>query len=76
MVVYGLSGGGNNRGEYMDLEKAREKIRNEVGFVNVKPYSHNIIGMTLLSVAEGYGREQANKLIDEFGLEKLGWKKA
>ena len=59
----------------MDLEEARQKIRDEVGFVDIKPYSHNIIGFVLLSVSKEHGKKQANELIDEFKLEELGWKK-
>jgi len=60
----------------MDLEEAKEKIKKEIEFVDIKPYSHNIIGLVLMSVNDDYGREQANELIDEFKLEKLGWKKS
>jgi len=59
----------------MDLDEAKQKIRDEVKFVDIKPYSHNIIGLLLLSVSKDYGRKQANELIDEFELEDMGWKK-
>ena len=59
----------------MDIEEARKKIGNEVEWINIRPYSHNIIGMVLSSVCGEHGKEKANDLIDEFKLEKLGWKK-
>jgi hypothetical protein len=50
-------------------------IENEVMFVNVRPYSHNIINISLQAIAENYGREAANKVIEDQDLERLGWHK-
>lgn len=56
------------------LEQLKDTIEDEVGYVDVKPYSHNIISITLRIIAENYGQTEANKAIREFGLVKLGWK--
>jgi len=57
------------------LEGMREKIEAEVDNVDHKPYSHNIISIALRMIAKSFGKAEANKAIDDFGLEKLGWKK-
>jgi hypothetical protein len=56
------------------LEILRGDIAEEVDYVDVKPYSHNIIGLTLRSIAKNFGKEEANKAIRDFGLVKLGWR--
>ena len=43
-------------------------------WVDVKEYSHNLIGFYLRECDEKYGREEANNIIKKTGLEKLGWK--
>ena len=57
------------------LEEWRQDIENEVGFVDIKPYSHNIISICLRAISKNYGKKEANKAINDFKLEKLGWKK-
>ncbi len=52
-----------------------EKIEREVPFVDIKPFSHNLIGMLLGMLAKQYGQEEANKAIDDYELEELGWSK-
>ena len=58
------------------LQEWRQEIKREVPFVGVKPYSHNIINISLQAIAERFGREEANKAIRDFHLEKLGWKES
>ena len=55
------------------LEEFRQQIEAEVGFVGIKLYSHNIIGLILESIACGYGDAEAHKAIVDFGLDQLGW---
>ena len=57
------------------LQGEKLRIIHEREWVDIKPYSHNIISLTLRVVASKYGQEEANKLIDECELEILGWKK-
>ena len=57
------------------LEELKEIIDRERDFVDVKPFSHNIISLTLSEIANTYGEDEANKAIDDFDLEELGWRK-
>ena len=56
------------------LEELRDSIVDEIPFVDIKPYSHNIIGMTLNIMAGKFGRKAADDAIKELSLEELGWK--
>lgn len=55
--------------------KASAIIEKEVDWVDIKPYSHNIISLALGSLAKEVGNDAANDLIDAFNLEDLGWSK-
>jgi hypothetical protein len=55
------------------LKTLRAKIRKEVPYVDVKPYSHNIISLVLRQISLSYGDDEANKAIRDFGLKSLGW---
>lgn len=55
------------------IENCRAVIEKEVPYVDLKPYSHNIIGLVLSKINGTFGREEANKAIRDFGLEDLGW---
>ena len=57
------------------LEKLRAGIERQAPFVDIKPYSHNIIGLYLAQIARDYSQADANQAIDDFGLERLGWHK-
>ena len=57
------------------LAQLRQMIKKEVPFVDVKPYSHNIIGVVLMQINNEYGKDEANKAIDDFDLQSLGWRK-
>ena len=52
-----------------------QAIEREVMFVNVKPYSHNIINIALQAIANDHGHDSANKVIENLDLERLGWHK-
>lgn len=53
----------------------RDTIEREVDYVDEKPYSHNIISISLQGIAKYGGPKAANQAIDDFGLEDLGWYK-
>ena len=53
----------------------RAIIAIEAPRVGKLPYSHNIIGIALRAIAKLEGTEAANQAIEDFGLEKLGWRK-
>lgn len=61
--------------QQVTLEELRRKIREESRFVDIKPFSHNLVGMYLLQIAKAFGNAEANKAIDDFKLERKGWKK-
>ena len=55
------------------IKKLRDSIREEVEYINLKPYSHNIISICLSMIAKQYGQDSANKAIRDFELDKKGW---
>lgn len=57
------------------LQRLRETIAMEYRYVDKRPYSHNIISLALQSIARNYGKAEANEAIEDYNLEKLGWKK-
>jgi hypothetical protein len=57
------------------LDAWRENIMEEIPFVDVKPYSSNIINISLIAIAQGWGDKEANSLIEDYGLEEIGWHK-
>jgi hypothetical protein len=57
----------------MKLKDWIQAIEDERPFVGLKPYSHNIINLSLQAIAKNYGRQIANKVIVECDLEPLGW---
>lgn len=57
------------------LQELKEIIEREKDYIGIKPYSHNIISLVLLQISQEYNKEEANKCIDEFELQKHGWKK-
>ena len=56
-------------------QKTQRRIAKEVEYIDVKPYSHNIISLALGQVSQELGSEYADELIEEFGLENFGWRK-
>lgn len=57
------------------LKLLYDKIEKEVDYVDVKPYSHNIISLVLRQISEEFGQDRANEAIENFQLELLGWSK-
>jgi len=56
-----------------EYQRLLAEIDRQVDYVDIKPYSHNIISMCLLQVAEKFGREYANDIMVECNLTKYGW---
>ena len=56
-----------------DISDVFVNIMDERKFVDVKPFSHNIISLELRIISDKYGKETANKLIKMCKLEELGW---
>lgn len=57
------------------LAELYTQIEKEVEFVDVKPYSHNIISLILRTISKEFGYNKANEAIDAFSLKSLGWQK-
>jgi hypothetical protein len=55
------------------IEDAKDKI--EGALENDHGYSNQVITFTLRGIAEKFGQHVADELIDEYGLEELGWHK-
>jgi len=58
-----------------ELKVWEKRLADQVPFVDVKPFSHNIIAICLQAIAKKYGKAKANELIDKYDLESLGWSK-
>lgn len=56
------------------LKQLRAEIKREVPYVDLKPFSHNIISIGLMIIAKEYGKSEANKAIRDFDLGELGWR--
>lgn len=57
------------------LNEISRRIEEQVPYVDVKLYSHNIISLLLSQAASEHGRAAANKLIEKHRLEELGWRR-
>lgn len=57
------------------LKLLYDKIEKEVDYIDVKPFSHNIIGLALREISEKFGQDRANEAIEHFNLELFGWSK-
>jgi hypothetical protein len=55
-------------------QDAYEVIECNLETLDLKPYSSTIINLRLRSVANKLGKNKADDLIREFGLEQYGWK--
>lgn len=56
------------------LEEWIEVIKENKPFVDIKLYSHNLITIALQAIAKNWGISEANKIILDMGLKKLGWR--
>ena len=52
-----------------------EKIENEMEWIDIKPYSHNIIGLSLSVLQEDFEWTDKDiaELVFQLGLDKMGW---
>jgi hypothetical protein len=48
-------------------------IQRERPFVDIRPYSHNIISTALRAISQEQGIKKANKAITKYKLKELGW---
>jgi hypothetical protein len=54
-------------------DEIKSKILEEREYVDIKPYSHNLISLYLKRYAELEGHDKTNQLIIDFQLDELGW---
>jgi len=54
-------------------EQIIEKIKQEIPFIDVKPFSHNIISLELRLLEEKFGEEEVYNLINSTDLKYKGW---
>ena len=52
------------------LAQLRDTIRREAKHIDRKPYSHNIVQMTLQQIDQEFGTVDANQAIRDFKLER------
>jgi len=57
------------------LSDHKAKIMEEIPYIDIKPYSHNIISLRLKMISDEFGQDVANETIKEFHLDDLGWEK-
>lgn len=55
-------------------EEWEQVIADNVPYIDVRPYSHNIIGLALGAIAKKKGDDEAKRLIIKYRLDKKGWK--
>jgi len=55
------------------LDELREEIEELAPTIDVKPYSHNIVGLCLLQISQRYGPDEVNRAIVDFDLKAKGW---
>lgn len=52
-----------------EWNETKNKARREMGYVDIRPYSHNILGLYMADMND----EQMRNFATELELEKLGW---
>jgi hypothetical protein len=57
------------------LDELRGQIERQVPNVGLTPYSNDIIALALGLIERDYGHAEANRAIEDFGLDMLGWSK-
>lgn len=56
-----------------ELAELRDRIRHETPFIGKKPYSHNIVRLTLSEIEQKFGRAEANNAVRDFRLKAKGF---
>lgn len=59
----------------LNSKKWNSKIEENVKWIGVKPYSHNMIGLALgaLKIDCNWTDEQISEIVIKYGLDKKGW---
>ena len=61
-------------GSKKTLEQLQYEIINEIPYVNIKPYSHNIIGIKLKIMGDTFGKQEVYDIVNNTELKNIGWK--
>ncbi len=59
--------------EIPTLEELFDKVEEQAEWLDIKPYSHNIIGLTLQMIDDYYGTHEVINAIYDNDLEDKGW---
>jgi len=57
-------------------EELRAKVAEYAETVDVLPFSHNLVSMGLREIAQKFGKEFSDQVIDDLDLEELGYHKS
>ena len=57
----------------LELEEMKMAILKEIPYIDIKPYSHNIISLRLQMISEEFGDDVAHQLIKDLKLDTKGW---
>jgi hypothetical protein len=57
------------------IKKTLARIDKEIPYIDIKEYSHNIIGLQLAMLTRICSKEQMKKIVIERGLDKMGWER-
>ncbi len=55
------------------LAELRRRIANESRYIGIKPYSHNIVRLTLSEIGRNFSVAEANRAVREYRLESKGF---
>lgn len=59
--------------ESASLHKLRDYIQKEAPFIGLKPYSHNLVRLTLADICRKFGVAEANRAVRDFNLVVEGF---
>ena len=62
-----------NQSDFHKLAIYLRTIKAQIPYVDIKPYSHNIINITLSLIAEQLGDDVAKQIIASTQLKNMGW---
>ena len=55
------------------LKELRDRIKKEAPFIGIKPFSHNIVGLSLQEIAKKFSVKDANRAVRDFKLNAKGF---
>jgi len=57
------------------IEELRQAIINELMYVDIRPYSHNLVGLYMDELERNYGIKEVKRIVNDhaFWWESKGW---